>query len=161
MNRILVRLLRFCLCRRVSFAQSSYWLINSYPAPGVQIVESATLHYLKAWNKLISSCFFYHLHRFWQRLASVFTTHHSPLTLKTPWEHFQRPPTLLVRFIVPSPPPRPITLASSLPSQLPTSQNLLALKPWSLIRSCTKVRFDQTSVLSCEISCICNNCGVD
>ena len=57
MNRILVRLLRFCLCRRVSFAQSSYGLINSYPAPGVQIVESATLHYLKAWNKLISSCF--------------------------------------------------------------------------------------------------------
>ena len=56
-NRRLVRGLRFCLCRRVPFAQSSYWLINSYPAPGVQIVESATLHYLKAWNKPISSCF--------------------------------------------------------------------------------------------------------
>ena len=56
-NRRLVRELRFCLCRRVPFAQSSYWLINSYPAPGVQIVESATIHYLKAWNKPISSCF--------------------------------------------------------------------------------------------------------
>ena len=76
MNRILVRLLRFCLCRRVSFAQSSYWLINSYPAPGVQIVESATLHYLKAWNKPISSCF---LLSFAQILAETrLNVHDSP-----------------------------------------------------------------------------------
>ena len=48
---------RFCLCRRIPFAQSSYWLINSYPAPGVQIVESAALFYLKARNRLINFCF--------------------------------------------------------------------------------------------------------
>ena len=58
MNRRLVRGLRFCLCRRVPFAQSSYWLINSYPAPGVQIVESIALFYLTAWNRLINSWFF-------------------------------------------------------------------------------------------------------
>ena len=38
--------------RRVFIAQPSYWLINSYPVSGVQIVESATLHYVKACNRL-------------------------------------------------------------------------------------------------------------
>ena len=40
----------------------------------------------------------------------MFTTHHSPLTLKTPWQHFQRLLIVLVRFMVPArpspPPPR-------------------------------------------------------
>ena len=104
--------------RRVFIAQSCYCLINSYPVSGVQIVESATLHYLKAWNRLWSTLvFFYHSHRFLQRLPSVFTTHHSPLTIKTPWEeHFQHLPILPVRFLVPQPPP-PHLLSSSLPSQ--------------------------------------------
>ena len=45
--------------------------------------------------------FVYHLYRFWQRLHSVFTPHHSPLTLKTPWEeYFQWLLILLVRFLV-------------------------------------------------------------
>ena len=162
MNRRLVRLLRFCLCRRVSFAQSSYWLINSYPAPGVQIVESATLHYLKAWNKLISSCFLLPLS---QILAETrLSIHDSPFPAddQDTVETFPAPPDPAGKVYCPlSPPPPPLTLASSLPSQLPMLQNLLALKPWSLIRSCTKVRFGQTSVLSCEISWICNNCGVD
>ena len=76
--------------RRVFIAQPSYWLINSYPVSGVQIVESAPVYYLKACNRLWSTLvFFYHSHRFLQRLPSVFTTHHSPLTIKTPWEeHF-------------------------------------------------------------------------
>ena len=65
----------------------------------------------RLWSTLV---FFYHLHRFLQRLSpSVFTTHHSPLTIKTPWEHCQRLLIPLARFIVPSLPP-----ASSLPSQL-------------------------------------------
>ena len=52
--------------------------------------------------------FFYHSHRFRQRLASVFTTHHSSLTNKRPLEHVQRLLILLVRFIFPcSPSPIP------------------------------------------------------
>ena len=56
--------------------------------------------------------FFYHSHRFRQRLASVFTTHHSSLTNKTPWDYFQRLLILMVRFLIPplslsSPPPPP------------------------------------------------------
>ena len=32
----------------------------------------------------------------------MFTTHHSPLTLKTPWQHLQRVLIVLVRFMVPA-----------------------------------------------------------
>ena len=110
--------LRFCLCivlfitnRKVSFSESSYWLINSQPVPGVQIVESAALHYYisKPETNSLTLVLFYHSHRFQQRLASVFTTHHSSLTNKTPWEHFQHLLILMVRFLVPQP----------LPSQFP------------------------------------------
>ena len=104
--------MRFCLCivlcslltEDLSFAQSSYWLINTYPV----------FQAFRQWKvplstiRFITSCFFFHhSHRFRQRLASVFTTHHSSLTIKTPWEHFQRLLILLVRFIVPYPPTPP------------------------------------------------------
>ena len=97
----------FITDRRVSFSQSSYQLINSQPIPGVQIVESAAINYYisKPETDSLTLVFFYHSHRFRQRLASVFTTHHSPLTNKTPWEHFQRLLILLVRFLVPQPLP--------------------------------------------------------
>ena len=114
LSRALLRILRFCLCRRVSFAQSSYWLINSYPAPGVQIVESATLHYLKAWNTLISSFFLLPLA---QILAETrLSIHDSPFpaddqdTVGT----FPAPPDPTGKV---SCPPAPLLPPSSLPPQ--------------------------------------------
>ena len=65
-------------------------------------------------------------HSFWQRLASVLTTHHSSLTNKTLGEHFQRLLILLVRFIVPQPP--------SPPPKFPAFSTIDVAKPWLLTK---------------------------
>ena len=65
-------------------------------------------------------------HSFWQRFASVLTTHHSSLTNKTLWEHFQRLLILLVRFIVPQPP--------SPPPKFPAFPTIDVAKPWLLTK---------------------------
>ena len=101
---------------------------------------------------------FYHSHRFRQRLASVFTTHHSSLTNKTPREHFQRLLILLVRFLVPQL-PHP---------KVPCLANHRCNKTyWRLtLRLSTNKKLYISSLQSnvsflCEISFFFNNCGVD
>ena len=102
---------------KVSVFVEEFLLLNHLIGSSTPILHKAfrwwkvPLSTNRLWSTLV---FFYHLHRFLQRLSpSVSTTHHSPLTIKTPWEHCQRLLIPLVRFIVPSLPP-----ASSLPSQL-------------------------------------------
>ena len=120
-------------------------------------------HQLLAWSSRLDSgkfhstlsgsstlVFFCHSHRFLQRLSSVSTTHHFPLTIMTPWEHFQRLLILLVRFIVPCP---------HLTHTVPCLANHRCNKThWRVVHKFVAVR--RTSVFFCEISFFFNNCGV-
>ena len=144
MNRILVQLLRFCLCRRVSFAQSSYWLINSYPAPGVQIVECATLRYLRAWNRLINYCSLLSLAQILAK-TSPLSIHHSPFPAdkQDPVGTFPAPPDPTGKVCCPS--SRPCLLNHR------CNKTYWRVTPFAPIRSGTSVRRGQTSVFFCEI----------
>ena len=106
-NKTVNSRLRFCLCIVLfSLLTEEFFLLN-------HLIGSSTLSLVQAFrcgkcHSLLSGSstlfFFYHSHRFRQRLASVFTTHHFSLTNKRPWEHVQRLLILLVRFIFPCPP---------------------------------------------------------
>ena len=97
--------LRFCLCIVLFSLLTEEFLVCSIIFLADQLLSCSRRSYSwKCHSPLSGSSaffFFYHSHRFLQRLASVFTPHHSPLTIKTPWEQFQRLLILLVRFIVP------------------------------------------------------------
>ena len=110
--------LRFCLCI-VSFSLLTEEFFCSIILLAHQLLGcSRRLDSGKCHSALSGSStlvFFYHSHRFRLRLASVFTIHHSSLTNKTPWEHFQRLLILQVRFLVP-----PLSLSSPPPPPPPT-----------------------------------------
>ena len=123
--------------------------------PGVQIVSGKCHSTLSGSSTLV---LFDHSQRFRQRLASVFTSHHSSLTNKTPREHFQRPLILLVRFLVPQLPlPKVPCLANHR-----CNKTYWRLTLWLSTNKKLYISSLQSNVsFLCEMSSFFNNCGVD